>query len=64
MAENPSPIDIQKALGGVDYPASAADLVKNAEDSGAGDDVLSALRNLPDRQYESPAEVSKAVSGN
>ncbi|MET1155237.1 DUF2795 domain-containing protein [Arthrobacter sp.] len=64
MAENPSPIAMQKALVGVDYPASAADLVKNAEDSGAGDDVLSALRNLPDRQHQSPAEVSKAVSGN
>ena len=64
MAENPSPIDIQKALGGVDYPASAGDLVKKAEESGAGDDVLSALKNLPDKQYESPAEVSKAVAGN
>ncbi|EMY32695.1 hypothetical protein D477_018721 [Arthrobacter crystallopoietes BAB-32] len=61
---DPSPIDIQKALGGVDYPASAADLVKKAEDSGADSGVLDALRSLPDRQYENPAEVNKAISGN
>ncbi|WP_336714751.1 DUF2795 domain-containing protein [Arthrobacter sp. USHLN218] len=61
---NPSPIDIQKALGGVDYPASAADLVKKAEDSGADSSVIDVLRGLPDRQYETPAEVNKAVAGN
>ncbi|GLB66564.1 DUF2795 domain-containing protein [Arthrobacter mangrovi] len=61
---NPSPIDIQKALGGVDYPASAADLVKKAEDSGADSSVLKALRGLPDRQYETPAEVNKAIGGS
>jgi len=61
---NPSPIDIQKALGGVDYPASAADLVKKAEDSGADSSVIEALRGLPDRQYETPAEVNKAIGGS
>jgi Protein of unknown function (DUF2795) len=61
---NPSPIDIQKALGGVDYPASAADLAKKAEDSGADNSVIEALRGLPDRQYETPAEVNKALGGS
>lgn len=62
MADSPSPIDIQKALGGINYPASRDDLVSNAEDSGADESVLDALRNIPDTQYESPADVSKAVS--
>jgi hypothetical protein len=62
MADKPNPIEIQKALGGVDYPASAEDLVKNAEQSGAGEAVLEALRKLPGGSYGSPAEVSKAVS--
>lgn len=64
MADNPSPIDIQKALGGVDYPASAADLVKHAENSGADNAVLEALRGLPEKDYETPAEVNKAISNN
>lgn len=61
MANQPSPIDIQKALGGVDYPASAEDLVRKAEESGADDSVLEALRNLPDRTFNSPAEVNEAI---
>jgi hypothetical protein len=62
MADKPNPIEIQKALGGVDYPASAEDLVKNAEQSGADKSVLEVLRKLPQGSYDSPAEVSKAVS--
>ncbi|GAB3546100.1 hypothetical protein GCM10027404_05800 [Arthrobacter tumbae] len=62
MADSPSPIDIQKALGGVSYPARKDDLVNNAETSGADGAVLDALRGIPDQEYESPADVSKAVS--
>jgi len=56
-----SPIEIQKALGGVDYPAEKEDLIKNAEKKYASDDVLSALKGLPDKKYESPADVNKEV---
>lgn len=56
-----SPIDIQKALGGVDYPAQKQDLVERAESSGADDSVLDALRGIPDRGYDSPTEVSAAI---
>ncbi|MCU1437292.1 MAG: uncharacterized protein JWP66_379 [Naasia sp.] len=59
-----SPIDIQKALGGVDYPASKDALLQNAKNSGAGDDVLEALRGLPDREFDGPTAVSEAVSGS
>ena len=57
-----NPIELQKALGGVDYPASKEDLVKHAEGKGADDEVLSFLRNLPDRNYETPADVNKEMS--
>ncbi len=56
-----SPIEIQKALGGVNYPAEKEDLIKNAEKKYAKDDVLSALKDLPDKKYESPADVNKEV---
>ena len=58
----PSPIDVQKALGGIEYPASKDDIVEKAEQSGAGDDVLEALRGIPDKEYEGPTEVSEAVA--
>jgi hypothetical protein len=58
-----NPIELQKHLGGVDYPASRDDLVRAAEQNGAGDDVLEALRGIPDREYDAPTAVTKAVSG-
>ncbi|MHA7238424.1 DUF2795 domain-containing protein [Arthrobacter sp. TMS1-12-1] len=59
---DPSPIDIQKALGGMDYPASKDDLVRHAKDKGADDAVLRTLENLPDREFDSPTDVNKEAS--
>jgi hypothetical protein len=56
-----SPIDIQKALSGMDYPARKDDIVRHAEQHSAGDDVLEALRKIEDREYEGPSGVSSAV---
>jgi hypothetical protein len=56
-----SPIDIQKALGGMDYPATKEQIVKHAQDNGAGDDVIQALKGIGDREYEGPSGVSQAV---
>jgi Protein of unknown function (DUF2795) len=58
-----NPIVLQKHLGGVDYPASKDDLVKKAEQNGAADDALKALRGIPDREYDAPTAVTKAVRG-
>ncbi|MDQ0735351.1 DUF2795 domain-containing protein [Arthrobacter agilis] len=59
---DPSPIDIQKALGGMDYPASKEDLVRHAKDKGADGAVLETLENLPDREFDSPTDVNKEAS--
>lgn len=56
-----NPIQIQKDLKGVDYPVSKQDLVKHAQQQGANQDVQSVLEQLPERQYDTPAEVSKAI---
>ncbi len=56
-----NPIELQKHLKGVDYPASKEDLLANAKQQGADEDALSALEQLPDEEYESPAAVSKAL---
>jgi hypothetical protein len=62
MNDLPMAIQAQKYLGGIDYPASAADIAKKAESSGAPDEVLEALRGLPEREYDSPTAVSEALS--
>jgi hypothetical protein len=56
-----SPIDIQKALSGMDYPANKEQILQKAEQNGADDQVLEALRRIPDREYDGPSGVSKAV---
>jgi hypothetical protein len=56
-----SPIDIQKALGGMDYPATKEEIVKHAEQNGADADVLKALKGIEDREYEGPSGVSAAA---
>ncbi|TFV52354.1 DUF2795 domain-containing protein [Blastococcus sp. TF02A-35] len=56
-----SPIDIQKALSGMDYPASKEQIVQHAERNGGAGEVLDALRKIDDREYEGPSGVSSAV---
>ncbi|MEB3210475.1 MAG: DUF2795 domain-containing protein [Leptolyngbyaceae bacterium] len=56
-----NPIEIQKYLKGVDYPASRDDLVSHAEEQGANNKLLKLLEQIPADEYETPAEVSKAI---
>ncbi|HEY9665565.1 MAG TPA: DUF2795 domain-containing protein [Coleofasciculaceae cyanobacterium] len=56
-----NPVQIQKFLKGVDYPASKQDLIEHAKEQGADENVCSTLERMPDEQYETPADVSKAI---
>jgi hypothetical protein len=58
-----NPIQLQKYLKGVDYPASKQDLLDRAKQEGADENVFSTLERLPDEEYQTPADVSKAVGG-
>ena len=44
-----SPIDIQKALKGMDYPATKDQILEHAK--GSDKDVLDALQKIEDREY-------------
>jgi hypothetical protein len=56
-----SPIDVQKALKGMDYPAKRDDIVRRAEENGADGDIVKALQQIPDREYDGPSGVSAEV---
>lgn len=58
----PNPIQIQKYLSGIDYPASKDDIVSTAEGENAPEDVLEALRAIPEGEYDAPTAVSSAVT--
>lgn len=48
-------------LNGVDYPADKSDLINQAEQNDAPEDVLAALREMPPETYRSRAEVASSV---
>lgn len=56
-----NPVQIQKFLGGVDYPADKNELIQAATQHGAPDDVLATLKNLPDQIFDTPADISQAI---
>lgn len=56
-----NPIEIQKHLKGMDYPASKKEIIDHAGKQGIAEDLKEVLEQLPDEDYETPAEVSKAI---
>ena len=61
--EHANPIQIQKYLKGVDYPARKEALLQNARDMGADENICASLEQLPDEEFQTPAEVSQAFKG-
>lgn len=57
-----NPVEVQKNLKGVDYPADKQELIQHARQHGANQDVISLLEQLPDKQqYENPTDLNKAL---
>lgn len=56
-----NPIDVQKHLRGVSYPASREELVGAAQENGAPEDVLEALRDVGDEPFDGPDDVMEAL---
>ena len=56
-----NPIELQKYLKGMDYPAEKKSLVQQAKKNGASKEIISFLDELKEESFETPAQVSKAV---
>lgn len=56
-----NPVQVQKFLKSVDYPASKQDLINVAKKEGADENVLATLELLPDREYDGPVGVSREI---
>ena len=59
-----NPAVVEKYLAGVDYPASRDDLIKRAKDNKANKDVIDTISSLPEKTYNSPIDISKAMSSS
>jgi hypothetical protein len=56
-----NPIQLQKFLGGIDYPTHKQDLIKTAQKHGADQNVLNTLKSLPRDDFNSPNDISEAI---
>jgi len=55
-----NPIQLQKALKGVDYPTDKKTLIDRARTNGADNEVIQTLEELPMDRFNSPNDVSEA----
>lgn len=53
--------DVKKFLKMVDFPASRDDIVKSAQDEGAPEEVVKALRGMPPVDYGNKDEVLRSA---
>ena len=56
-----NPIQAQKFLKGMDYPATRETVVAHAEAQGADENVIAVLRRIADREYEGPSGISEEI---
>lgn len=56
-----NPVQVEKFLRGVNYPATRSDLVSYAKQHEADNNVLQTIQNLPYDHFDSPADVSEAI---
>ena len=57
-----NPIDVQRHLKGISYPASKQDVVATAESNGASDEVVQQLQAANAERFEGPDDVQAALS--
>jgi hypothetical protein len=57
----PNPTQIQKFLGGMNYPAGKDAVLKHAKGQNAPEDVIQVLEKLPDREFEGPTGIIKEL---
>jgi hypothetical protein len=55
------PVQMQKFLGGIDYPIDKQHLIENAREKGADENVVQTLERLPIDRFDSLNDVREAV---
>lgn len=53
--------EVEKFLKGMDFPANKQDLLRQAQGNAAPQDVLNLIKQMQDRMFNSPVDVSKEV---
>ncbi|HZM81802.1 MAG TPA: DUF2795 domain-containing protein [Candidatus Limnocylindrales bacterium] len=54
-------IEILELVSGLDFPVSRADLIRLAQERGAGNETLAKLRALPAIEFATPDDLDQAL---
>ena len=54
--------EVQKSLGGFEYPGSAGGLAEHARSQGADQELVDALQGMDQEQFDGPNAVMKKLS--
>ncbi|WP_052850475.1 DUF2795 domain-containing protein [Streptomyces avicenniae] len=57
----PNPIEVQKALKGISYPADRSDLAEQAKQNHADQGLVQRMETLKGDTFERPSDVQKAL---
>lgn len=57
-----SAAEMAKSLGGIHFPADKRDLENHARQKGARNQIIETIRHMPDREYDSMADVEHEFS--
>jgi hypothetical protein len=56
-----NPVEVEKSLKGIDFPAKKEDLVKHAQKQGANQEVIETIKSLPEEEFHNAVDVTKAI---
>lgn len=59
-----NPVQVEKYLKGMDYPADKKELLECAKRNGADQGTCDRIQHLPDQRYAKPTDVTKALSAS
>jgi hypothetical protein len=55
------PIEVQKHLSGIDYPASKDEVIATAESNGAPQEIIEALQQMDETEFDGPDDVQASL---
>lgn len=61
MAQQINPVQIEKFLKGLDFPADKQEVIEYANQHGASSEIRQALNSLPEKTFDSPVGLNKAL---
>jgi hypothetical protein len=56
-----SPIAIEKYIKGTDFPADKNQLLQQAKNNKAPEDIINTLNKMEEKEYRTPIDISKEV---